>query len=75
MRHSSARSNIAIGARTRKPRYYPPFLSLGKSLNTEIDEILNNLGIAEVSDEPVKILSGGQQRRVAIARALIKGLN
>ena len=72
VRHSSARSNIAIGARTRKPRYYPPFLSLGKSLNTEIDEILNNLGIAEVSDEPVRILSGGQQRRVAIARALIQ---
>lgn len=72
VRHSSARSNIALGARTRKPRYYPPFLSLGKSLNTEIDEILNNLGIAEVSDEPVRILSGGQQRRVAIARALIQ---
>ena len=41
-------------------------------MNTEIDEILNNLGIAEVSDEPVRILSGGQQRRVAIARALIQ---
>ena len=72
VRHSSARSNIAIGARTRKPRYYPPFFGLGKLLNKEIDELLKNLGLAEVSDEPVRILSGGQQRRVAIARALIQ---
>lgn len=72
VRHSSARSNIAIGARTRKPRYYAPFLSLGKSLNSEIDELVKNLDIGEVSNEPVRILSGGQQRRVAIARALIQ---
>ena len=41
-------------------------------MNKEIDELLKNLGLAEVSDEPVRILSGGQQRRVAIARALIQ---
>ena len=72
VRHSSARSNIAIGARTRKPRYYPPFLTLGKSLHSEIDDLVKNLDIEEVSNEPVRILSGGQQRRVAIARALIQ---
>ena len=41
-------------------------------MNSEIDELVKNLDIGEVSNEPVRILSGGQQRRVAIARALIQ---
>lgn len=72
VRHSSARNNIMTGARTRKSKFYPPFLGLGTKINLEVDEILKRLGIEDLANEPVRILSGGQQRRVAIARALIQ---
>jgi len=72
VRHSSAKSNVMLGARTRKSRLHLPFLGLGEELNKEVDQLLQKLGISEISDEPVRILSGGQQRRVAIARALIQ---
>ena len=70
--HSSVRSNVALGARTRKPRWYPAILPLGSDINSEIDSSLSSLGIEEFSRTPVRILSGGQQRRVAIARALVQ---
>ena len=72
IRHSSAKNNVMLGARTRKSRLYLPFFGLGKELNKEVDQLLQKLGISEISNEPVRILSGGQQRRVAIARALIQ---
>lgn len=72
VRHSSAKNNVLLGARTRKSRLYLPFLGLGDSLNEEVDQLFAKLGISEIADEPVRILSGGQQRRVAIARALIQ---
>ena len=72
VRHSSARNNVMLGARTRKSRLHLPFFGLGEGLTKEVDNILQKLGISEISDEPVRILSGGQQRRVAIARALIQ---
>lgn len=70
--HSSVRSNVALGARTRKPRWYPAIFPLGGDINSEIDSSLSSLGIKEFSRTPVRILSGGQQRRVAIARALVQ---
>ena len=72
VRHSSAKSNVMLGARTRKSRLHLPFLGLGVELNKQVDQLLQKLGISEISGEPVRILSGGQQRRVAIARALIQ---
>ncbi len=72
VKHSSVRSNVAIGARTRKPRWFPAILPLGKEFNTDVDSALLSLGIMEHSKNPVRILSGGQQRRVAIARALVQ---
>ena len=33
---------------------------------------MESLNIMDLADEPVRILSGGQQRRVAIARTLIQ---
>lgn len=72
VRHSSVRSNVAIGARTRKPRWYPAILPLGKELNQDVNSALEALNIQDLSANPVRILSGGQQRRVAIARALIQ---
>ena len=72
VKHSSVRSNVAIGARTRKPRWFPAILPLGKEFNLDVDSALLSLGIMEHSKNPVRILSGGQQRRVAIARALVQ---
>ena len=37
IRHSSVRSNVAIGARTRKPKWYPALFPLGSELNSDID--------------------------------------
>ena len=70
--HSSVRSNVSIGARTRKPRWYPALLPLGSDVNSDIDSALSSLGLQDLSKNPVRILSGGQQRRVAIARALVQ---
>ena len=72
VKHSSVRSNVAIGARTRRPRWYPAILPLGSDLNSDVDSALTSLGIEVFSENPVRILSGGQQRRVAIARALVQ---
>lgn len=72
VRHSSVRSNVAIGARTRKPKWYPALFPLGSELNADIDSALAELSIEEYASNPVRILSGGQQRRVAIARALVQ---
>ena len=72
IRHSSVRSNVAIGARTRKPKWYPALFPLGSELNSDIDSALAELSIEEYASNPVRILSGGQQRRVAIARALVQ---
>ena len=72
VRHSSAKNNVLLGARTRKSRLHLPFLGLGQALNNEVDQLFQKLGISEIADDPVRILSGGQQRRVAIARALIQ---
>ena len=72
VKHSTVRSNVAIGARTRKPRWYPAVLPLGSDLNSDVDSALTSLGIEVFSKSPVRILSGGQQRRVAIARALVQ---
>ena len=70
IRHSSVRSNVAIGARTRKSKWYPALFPLGSELNSDIDSALSALGIEVFAKYPVRILSGGQQRRVAIARTL-----
>ena len=72
VRHSTVRSNVSIGARTRISKGYPAFFPLGKQLNADVDSALSSLGIEEYSNNPVRILSGGQQRRVAIARALVQ---
>ena len=72
VRHSSVRNNVAIGARTRRSKWIPALFPLDSILKKDVDEALSILNIEEMSDEPVRILSGGQQRRVAIARTLVQ---
>jgi len=70
VRHSTVRSNVALGARTRRSRWYPFWFPLDKKLKDDVDNAMRALKILDIADEPVRILSGGQQRRVAIARTL-----
>lgn len=42
-----------------------------KDYKSKAQNVLNNIGIAELSNKKIDTLSGGQKQRVAIARALI----
>lgn len=70
IRHSTVRSNVSLGARTRRSRWYPFWFPLNQKLKDDVDNAMRALKILDIADEPVRILSGGQQRRVAIARTL-----
>ena len=72
IRHSSVRSNIALGARTRRSKWYPSWYPLDNLLNNDVKAAMSELKIEDIADEPVRIISGGQQRRVAIARTLVQ---
>ncbi|MDC0556619.1 ATP-binding cassette domain-containing protein [Candidatus Poseidoniaceae archaeon] len=72
VRHSTVRSNISIGARSRCSKWYPALFPLPSELKNDVDSAMESLNIMDLADEPVRILSGGQQRRVAIARTLIQ---
>ena len=59
----TVRQNIELAQRlSRKPRD-----------TTRIDALLDQLGIAELSNQKPRTLSQGQAQRVAIARALVHG--
>lgn len=70
VRHMSVKANVELGARCRTSIWYPAFAPLPKHLRDEVKEAIEKLGIFEHLNDPVRILSGGQQRRVATARAL-----
>lgn len=40
-------------------------------INDVIDRVLEETGLSEIADRPVKILSGGQRRRLALAMELV----
>ncbi len=43
------------------------------TINDIIDKVLEETGLAEIADRPVKLLSGGQKRRLALAMELVSG--
>ncbi len=43
------------------------------TLNDIIDQVLEETGLTDIADRPVKLLSGGQMRRLALARELVSG--
>ena len=61
VRHSSVWANVMLGSRAGNPR--------PTSREYAIDAI-EAMGLGEKKNEPIKRLSGGQQRRVATARTL-----
>lgn len=66
----SVRANVEMGARVRLSKWHLPLLPLPKELDKEVTTCLESLGIAHLAEQPVRILSGGQQRRVATARSI-----
>ena len=61
VRHSSVWANVMLGSRAGNPR---------SSSRARATSAIEDLGLIEKKNEPVKRLSGGQQRRVATARTL-----
>ena len=57
---------------TRRSKWIPALYPLAPQHKQEIQSALIALNLEELSEEPVRILSGGQQRRVAIARTLVQ---
>ena len=66
VRHMDVQHNVRLGARAGTPWNRNRFSEVKKRT---IDAI-NTLGLKDKIDEPVRRLSGGQQRRVATARTL-----
>lgn len=66
IRSLTAYENIIVPIQIRK------FWGNVDADNVKINEIANDLDIANILDKKVNLLSGGEQQRVAIARALIK---
>jgi len=62
VRHASVRHNVELGARAG--------VKSRKERQVRSKEAIEIMGLSEKSTEPIRRLSGGQQRRVATARTL-----
>ena len=83
VRHASVRHNVGLGARAGIKTSYGTFGTLTTPFDLIVDifetwkqrrqrstEAIDIMGLSEKSTEPIRRLSGGQQRRVATARTL-----
>ena len=69
VRHTSVYHNVDLGARSGTPFWSEPLTWFNRR-HTRVIDAVNRMGLAEKLKEPVRRLSGGQQRRVATARTL-----
>ena len=69
IRHTSVYHNVDLGARSGTPFWDEP-RTWFKRRDTRVTDAVNLMGLIDKIDEPVRRLSGGQQRRVATARTL-----
>jgi ABC-type phosphate/phosphonate transport system ATPase subunit len=68
----SVKANVELGARSRTSKWYPALAPLPRRLKQDVLLAIEAMGIIDHLNDPVRILSGGQQRRVATARALVQ---
>lgn len=68
--NSTVRTNVEMGTRVGLSRWRPPFLPLPAKQQRYAQRAMEDLGIDHLAQQPVRILSGGQQRRVATAKTL-----
>lgn len=66
----TVRGNVEMGTRVGLSRWYPPFLPVPSLQRGFVDQAMVDLGIDHLAEQPVRILSGGQQRRVATAKTV-----
>lgn len=59
-----------MGTRVGLSRWYPPFVPVPSKQRNYVDQAMVDLGIDHLAEQPVRILSGGQQRRVATAKTV-----
>ena len=69
VRHASVYHNVDLGARAGV-KLFANGTSWFKMRNERVISAIERMGLSEKSQEPVRRLSGGQQRRVATARTL-----
>ena len=69
VRHTSVYHNVDLGARSGTPFWSEPLTWFNRR-HTRVLDAVNRMWLVEKIDEPVRRLSGGQQRRVATARTL-----
>ena len=74
VRHTSVYHNVDLGARAGTPFRIDP-RTWFKRRNTRVVNAVERMGLSDKLDEPVRRLSGGQQRRVATARTLAQRPN
>ena len=69
IRHASVSHNVGLGARAGTSFREDP-LTWWKRRSERVSEAIALMGLSEKADEPIRRLSGGQQKRVATARTL-----
>ena len=67
--HASVIHNVGLGARAGTSFREEPMTWVGRR-NERVEIAIEQMGLAEKRNEPVRRLSGGQQKRVATARTL-----
>ena len=69
VRHASVFHNVDLGARAgSKPTWN--FFKWSKERSINVKQAIEEMGLSEKTYQPIRKLSGGQQRRVATARTL-----
>jgi len=66
----TVRDNVEMGTRVSLSRWHLPFFPVPGKQRRFAERAMEDLGILTLADQPVRILSGGQQRRVATAKTV-----
>ena len=66
----TVRDNVEMGTRVELSRWHLPFIPVPAKQRRYAERAMEDLGILSLADQPVRILSGGQQRRVATAKTV-----
>ena len=66
----TVRNNVEMGVRVGLPKWHLPFFPVPSKQRGYAESAMDDLGILHLADQPVRILSGGQQRRVATAKTV-----